>query len=77
VKCRICDASLPEVQFNSEHGDIDPCPSCLFVIQDTLDGFKDNAAPDEDAFGEENPLRALVPFKDYDFDLEQACALFN
>lgn len=28
---------LPEVQFNRDHGDIDPCPTCLQIISEVFD----------------------------------------
>jgi hypothetical protein len=59
MRCHICNRVLPDPQFNTEHQDYDPCSTCLTVIQDTLDGFKDKAAADEDDFddGTEAELR--------------------
>lgn len=58
MKCRICDATLSEVHFNSDHNDIEPCSHCLLVINETLEGFKDTPAAPEDAWAEE-PLLPL------------------
>lgn len=49
--CYICDATLSEVQFNSEHNDIEPCGTCLTVVADTLAGFTDKASAEEDELG--------------------------
>lgn len=35
MKCHICDRQLSEteIQYNTDHGDFDPCGVCLEVIQ--------------------------------------------
>lgn len=53
MRCHICDKQLAEVSFNSEHQDIDPCPTCLDVVQDVLDGYKDKPAAAEDDLPDE------------------------
>lgn len=47
MKCRICNSDLPEVQFSEQHGDIEPCPTCLMVIADTVGNFVDKPSADE------------------------------
>ena len=71
MKCYICDRTLDEeqVQYNEEHGDYDPCPTCLAIIEEVF-GDRPAAAEDDltddplldslyptvyDPFGEENP----------------------
>jgi hypothetical protein len=41
IKCFICNRTLEEdqVQFNENHKDYDPCPTCLDVIEDLLAGY--------------------------------------
>ena len=48
MKCYICNKTLEDedTHFNTDHKDYDPCPSCLAVVEDTLAGFKDQAAPE-------------------------------
>ncbi len=40
---------LPEIHFNRDHGDIDPCPTCQEVINNV---FKDDPVLEE----EERPM---------------------
>lgn len=53
MRCYICDRILDEenVQYNEEHHDYDPCPSCLAVIEDLVAGFGDRPVVAEDEFG--------------------------
>jgi hypothetical protein len=60
MRCHICNTGLSEVHFNADHQDFEPCPTCLEVIQDTLEGFLDKPSADEDELGFE-PLSAYVP----------------
>jgi hypothetical protein len=53
MKCFICNSDLPEVQFSETHGDIEPCPTCLFVIADTVGAGVDKPSADEDALPDE------------------------
>lgn len=54
MHCHICDSPLTEIQFNSDHEDIDPCNYCLTIIQDAVGKHVDKAAADEDALPEED-----------------------
>lgn len=56
MRCHICNAVLTEVRPNSDHGDFDPCDSCMAVIHDTLAGFLDQPAAEEDDLGGPDPL---------------------
>lgn len=53
MRCHICDAPLAEVQVNSDFGDFEPCPTCLQVIKDTVEGFLDRPSVDDDELGVE------------------------
>lgn len=53
MRCYICDKQLTEPQFNSDHQDIDPCQTCLDVIQDVLDGYRDKPSAAEDDFSDD------------------------
>lgn len=44
MHCHICDATLSAVNFNRDHGDIDPCYTCQAVISEV---FTD-PVPEED-----------------------------
>lgn len=70
MHCHICDATLSEVHFNSDHGDIEPCMACQIVIQDTLEGFLDKPSADEEDLGYEpvEILAGLSPQKLMDSD---------
>lgn len=48
MRCFICDRVLEEPRFNMDHDDYEPCETCMAVINDTLDGYKDNAIQDEE-----------------------------
>lgn len=50
MRCYICNSILEDdkVEFNSDHGDIDPCPSCQSVIDDILAGYEGPTAEDYD-----------------------------
>jgi hypothetical protein len=48
MRCHICDRVLEEPRFNMDHNDYEPCETCLAVINDTLDGYKDNAIQEEE-----------------------------
>ena len=56
MRCHICNASLSEPNFNSDHGSYEPCGTCLAVIQDTLDGYTDSPAAAEDELGGPDPI---------------------
>lgn len=50
MKCYICDRTLEEdqVQYNQDHKDYDPCPTCLHVIQDLTAGYGGQPDPEEE-----------------------------
>lgn len=50
MRCYICNKALQDedVHYNTDHKDFDPCPSCLSVVEDTVAGFRDQAAPESD-----------------------------
>lgn len=52
MKCYICDATLAEPIFNRETNAYEPCGTCMAVIHDTLDGYKDNPSVAEDDFND-------------------------
>lgn len=54
MRCNICDRLLNEPRFNRELGSYEPCETCMEVIQDTLAGFKDRVAVDDDELGVED-----------------------
>jgi hypothetical protein len=51
MRCHICDRPLSEPRYNRDHKDYNPCDTCLTVVQDTLEGFIDKPAADEDELG--------------------------
>lgn len=48
MRCYICNSILEDdnIQYNQDHKDYDPCPSCLAVIEDIVAGYGDQAAPE-------------------------------
>lgn len=50
MRCFICDRTLEadQVQYNQDHQDYDPCPSCLAVVEDILAGYKGQPDLEED-----------------------------
>lgn len=50
MRCYICDKILEEdqVQFNQDHEDYDPCPSCLYAIEDLVAGYRGQPDPEDD-----------------------------
>ena len=58
MRCYICNAVLEDdsVNYNEDHGDYDPCPSCLSVIEDLTSGFGDRAVEPEDDLTDILPL---------------------
>lgn len=68
MRCHICDASLEAPNYNSDHDDYEPCGTCLVVIQDTIAGFTDKPAADEDDLGGPDPVRDIrTPTPHYPF----------
>lgn len=70
MKCNICDRALNEPKFNPEIRNYDPCDTCMTVIEDTLAGFIDGPAAEEDAFGADPVLEGLYPASYSPFDDE-------
>lgn len=65
MKCFICDATLSEVQFNSQHEDIEPCVTCLAVIADTVGTWTDKPYAEEEDLGGSEPFDLTYsPFED-------------
>lgn len=65
IKCFICDATLSEVQFNSQHEDIEPCVTCLAVIVDTVGTWTDKPYAEEEDLGGSEPINLTYsPFED-------------
>lgn len=52
MRCHICDRVLDDPKWVEEVGNYDPCDTCIAVIEDTLAGFTDKPAAEEDAFGD-------------------------
>jgi len=63
--CHICDATLATVQFNQDHGDIDPCGTCLQIISEVFGDESDDE--NEVILGDatEEELEALWEDLDY------------
>jgi hypothetical protein len=47
MRCYICDRVLNEPKFNPDIAAIDPCDTCMAIIEDTLAGFTDKPAAAE------------------------------
>lgn len=52
LRCNICDSSLSEPRYNRELKRWEPCHTCLEVIYDCLNDFKDNAVWVEESLDE-------------------------
>lgn len=52
MRCHICDRQLDDPKFNRDLDEWEPCDTCLAVVADTLAGYLDTPAAEEDAFGE-------------------------
>lgn len=63
MRCHICDRALEEPRFNADHGDYEPCETCMVVINDTLDSYKDNVIED-DELGYEDAMQYAMPFEE-------------
>jgi hypothetical protein len=61
MRCKICDRALEEPRWNGDHEEYEPCDSCLRVIQDTIDGYKDVPAPAEDDLQTDPSYEGLYP----------------
>lgn len=56
MRCHICNSVLASPQFNTDHGDVEPCETCMAVIHDTIAGFTDKPSADEDDLGGPEPM---------------------
>lgn len=56
MRCHICNSVLASPNPNADHGDFEPCETCMAVIMDTIAGFTDKPAADEDDLGGPEPL---------------------
>lgn len=52
MRCFICDNELSSVTFNRDHGDINPCGTCLEVIANV---FGSEPVPEEELADEPEP----------------------
>lgn len=52
MRCHICNAALspPEVQWNNQHNDWDPCGRCLAVIDEVFSDKTEEEIDEEIAF---------------------------
>lgn len=67
MRCHICDSALAEVHYNADFKDYEPCPHCLLIIQDTIAGFTDRPAVEDDELGCDEPLAAYRDLVSDDF----------
>lgn len=67
MRCKICDCVLSTPNFDKDHDEYDPCDFCLSIIQDTLDGFKDNAFVSDGELPEEDTLWSRIQ-KEFDYE---------
>jgi hypothetical protein len=52
-----------------DHDDYEPCETCMAVINDTLDGYKDNAIQDEELEdGDALDYAFPLPFEEKDYE---------
>ena len=68
MRCYICDKALNEPSYNSDHQDYDPCDECNTIINELVDGYKDQTTADEDDFNEESPGEQYNLFEEEDYD---------
>ena len=54
MRCYICDRVIDKPNFNKDHGDYDPCETCLEVINDLFQSHKDRPYAAEDELGIED-----------------------
>jgi hypothetical protein len=69
MRCHICNSVLSSPNPNSDHGDYDPCETCMIVINDTVAGFLDKPSADEDDLGGPEPVS--VPPRPYSPDNDE------
>lgn len=68
MRCFICDVAIEKPQFNSEHDDFDPCETCKQVIADTVAGYEDVVAVDEDQWADSDDYDYGYDFDDEDWE---------
>lgn len=52
MRCHICDSELSNISFNRDHGDINPCGTCLQIISEV---FGEEGDDDETEVGDIEP----------------------
>jgi hypothetical protein len=68
MRCFICNVAIEKPQFNSEHDDFDPCETCKQVIADTVAGYEDVVAVDEDQWAEPDGPEFAYDYEDEDWE---------
>lgn len=53
MRCAICDRLLSEPNFNKDIETWEPCDTCMEVILQTLSGYHDRPAVEDDELGDE------------------------
>ena len=61
MKCAICDATIANPTIHPEIGKVEPCDTCMAVVEDCLAGFIDRPSAPEDAFGQDFPTKKEPP----------------
>jgi hypothetical protein len=51
MRCHICDRLLDEPKFDPDMGEIDPCPTCMAVIEDAIGTYTEKPAAAETDLG--------------------------
>lgn len=67
MRCNICDRPLNEPRYNSDLKAYEPCEPCMIVIHDTLAGFTDRPAVQDDELGRDPTLEAYTLLTADDF----------
>ena len=65
MRCAICDATLGEdsIQWNNQHHDWDPCPTCLIAISELFNDDSEEEITEQInlEWGEDDPVFSLEP----------------
>lgn len=70
MHCHICDREMSTFNFNRDHGDIDPCPKCLEVINDVFtDPVPEEDLRDSDVEPTPEEMASDVEALSYRFDV--------
>jgi hypothetical protein len=70
MRCYICNSILEDPQYNLDHEDYDPCPTCLAVIEDVF-GYADQPAAGEEDLPDDPILEGLYPQSYEPFEAEE------